>query len=149
MSISFSKDSLVLKSELIKYESCEPTQLGVRVVCCCIGKFSHSSERSPETPCDLFFQLYSVLRKMGCVNGKSVGLSEEDLDFIAAHTAATREEVGRAHENFISRHPDGKIGRREFTRMMRQCYPNADTDKMEKHIFRMYDANSDGDIDFR
>jgi Ca2+-binding EF-hand superfamily protein len=33
--------------------------------------------------------------------------------------------------------------------MMRQCYPNADTDKLEKHIFRMYDANHDGKIDFK
>ncbi len=58
--------------------------------------------------------------------------------------------------------------------MMRQCYPDADTAKMERHIFRyyfvgnhnlyiiaysnilifflfcrMYDANRDGDIDFR
>lgn len=33
--------------------------------------------------------------------------------------------------------------------MMRQCYPTADTDKLEKHIFRMYDANNDGKIDFK
>lgn len=38
---------------------------------------------------------------------------------------------------------------REFSEMMRQCYPDADTVKVEKHIFRMYDANRDGDIDFR
>ena len=29
------------------------------------------------------------------------------------------------------------------------CYPSTDTDKLEKHIFRMYDANGDGFIDFR
>ena len=33
--------------------------------------------------------------------------------------------------------------------MMKQCYPNTDTEKLEKHIFRMYDANKDGNIDFR
>ena len=25
--------------------------------------------------------------------------------------------------------------------MMKECYPGADTEKLEKHIFRMYDSN--------
>ena len=29
------------------------------------------------------------------------------------------------------------------------CYPNMDTSKLESHIFRMYDSNGDGHIDFR
>ena len=31
---------------------------------------------------------------MGCVNGKSIALTEEDLDFISRNTAVSREEVG-------------------------------------------------------
>ena len=85
---------------------------------------------------------------MGCVNGKPC-LSEEDLDFIARNTAVSREDVDRQYENFLTKHPDGKITKKEFGVMMRQCYPDADTDKLEKHIFRMYDSNSDGSIDFR
>ena len=41
------------------------------------------------------------------------------------------------------------IYRKDFSVLMRQCYPTADTDKLEKHIFRMYDANNDGKIDFK
>lgn len=33
--------------------------------------------------------------------------------------------------------------------MMKTCYPEKDTAKLEKHIFRMYDTNGDGCIDFR
>ena len=29
------------------------------------------------------------------------------------------------------------------------CFPDANTDKLESHIFRMYDTNGDGHIDFR
>lgn len=29
------------------------------------------------------------------------------------------------------------------------CYPGYDTAKLEDHIFRMYDSNGDGHIDFR
>ena len=32
---------------------------------------------------------------------------------------------------------------------MKACYPGADVDKLTKHIWRMYDTNNDGAIDFR
>ena len=28
--------------------------------------------------------------------------------------------------------------------MMKECYPGADTEKLERHIFRMYDSNKVG-----
>jgi len=87
-------------------------------------------------------------RIMGCVNGKPV-LSDADLDFIATHTAVSREQVDRQYENFLARHPDGKITKRDFRNMMEACFPDSDTAKLESHIFRMYDKNGDGHIDFR
>ena len=57
---------------------------------------------------------------MGCVNGKPV-LSDEDLDFIANHTAVSRDEVDKNYQNFLSEHPNGKITRREFRNMMQVC----------------------------
>ena len=74
-------------------------------------------------------------------------LSENYFSFLLS--LFFREEVDRQYENFLTKHPDGKISKKEFSQMMRQCYPNADTDKLEKHIFRMYDTNCDGSIDFR
>ena len=38
-------------------------------------------------------------------------------------------------------HPDGRISKKSFHTMMKECYPGADTEKLEKHIFRMYDSN--------
>ena len=32
---------------------------------------------------------------------------------------------------------------------MKACYPGADVDRLTKHIWRMYDTNNDGAIDFR
>jgi len=86
--------------------------------------------------------------KMGCANGKEV-LTDDDLNYLASHTALSREEVDEKYEHFLERHPDGKITKKEFRTMMQVCYPSTDTDKLEKHIFRMYDANGDGFIDFR
>merc|ERR1711942_457438 len=53
------------------------------------------------------------------------------------------------YQEFLKRHPDGSISRKSFHKLMKECYPVADTEKLERHIFRMYDVNKDGDIDFR
>jgi len=86
--------------------------------------------------------------EMGCVQGKSV-LTEEDIDFIARNTAMKREAVEIQYKTFLQKHPDGRISRKSFHMMMKECYPGADTEKLERHIFRMYDSNKDGHIDFR
>merc|ERR1719200_65042 len=44
---------------------------------------------------------------------------------------------------------DEKISKKSFKTMMKACYPGANVDKLTKHIWRMYDANNDGSIDFR
>jgi len=89
--------------------------------------------------------------KMGnaCAGGPSNVLTEEDLTFISSHTALSRQEVDERYEHFLQKHPDGKITKKEFRHMMQVCYPSTDTEKLEKHIFRMYDSNGDGFIDFR
>lgn len=85
---------------------------------------------------------------MGCTNGKPV-LSDEDLDFIANNTAASRDQVDEQYENFLGKHPAGKITKTDFQNMMQACFPDRDLSKIESHIFRMYDKNGDGHIDFR
>merc|ERR1719334_1109757 len=57
--------------------------------------------------------------------------------------------VERQYQNFLRKHPDGQISRESFHSMMKECYPGTDTEKLERHIFRMYDTNKDGHIDFR
>jgi Ca2+-binding EF-hand superfamily protein len=89
-----------------------------------------------------------LVNLMGCINGKSV-LTEEDIDFIAKNTAMDRSKVEAQYQNFLSQHPDGRISKKSFHEMMKECYPGTDTEKLERHIFRMYDTNDDGHIDFR
>ena len=86
--------------------------------------------------------------KMGCVNTRPE-LSIEDLDFIADHTAITRDKIDQHYDSFLLKYPDGKINRRGFATMMQARYPGRDTTQLEYHIFRMYDTNGDGYIDFR
>ena len=73
----------------------------------------------------------------------------------------------KQYQNFLTKHPDGRISRGSFHDMMKvkgflvwniqveysfqndqlnllvtkECYPGTDTEKLERHIFRMYDTN--------
>lgn len=47
----------------------------------------------------------------------------------------------KQYQNFLKKHPDGQISRKSFHAMMKECYPGTDTEKLERHIFRMYDTN--------
>merc|ERR1711963_886182 len=85
---------------------------------------------------------------MGCVNATTI-LTNEDLEFIAKNTAMEKDAVEKQYQNFLTKHPDGRISRKSFHSMMKECYPGTDTEKLERHIFRMYDTNKDGHIDFR
>merc|ERR1712228_343780 len=59
-----------------------------------------------------------------------------------------KEEVKEAFDSFIAEHPNGRMKRKEFTTMMSQALPKKEASKMEKHVFRAYDTNNDGYIDF-
>ena len=58
------------------------------------------------------------------------------------------EEVKKAFEAFVSEHPNGKMKPADFKKMMTAAMPKKDAGKMEKHVFRIYDSNNDGYIDF-
>merc|ERR1711975_131119 len=75
-----------------------------------------------------------------CVHGTKI-LTEEDIDFIAKNTAMDKTQVETQYQIFLKKHPDGRISRKSFHTMMKECYPGADTEKLERHIFRMYDSN--------
>ena len=85
---------------------------------------------------------------MGAKNTKPT-ISDEDLDYISKHTAASKDDVKENFRQFLVNHPDGKISKGQFKVMMQTCYPDAKADNLENHIFPMYDFNNDGHIDFQ
>ena len=87
-------------------------------------------------------------RLIGCGTRKPI-LTEEDVDYLIRHTAISKEQVDAQFQIFLKNHPDGRISKKSFHSMMKACYPGADTEKLSKHIWRMYDTNLDGHIDFR
>ena len=85
---------------------------------------------------------------MGSQNGKTVFL-EADRDELARTSGLSREAVTEKFQLFMKDHPDGRLTRSNFKEMMSQALPEKDASKLEKHVFRVYDTNGDGHIDFQ
>jgi len=84
---------------------------------------------------------------MGSSNGKPV-LRDEDVTQLVKSSGMEEAQVRQAFDNFVAEHPDGKMRPKDFREMMQKALPGKDAGKMEKHVFRIYDANNDGYIDF-
>merc|ERR1711910_1718 len=85
--------------------------------------------------------------KMGSKNGKPV-LREEDIAALSKSSGLDEAQVKEAFDAFIAEHPNGKMKPKDFREMMSKALPKKDASKMEKHVFRIYDSNNDGYIDF-
>ena len=84
---------------------------------------------------------------MGSNNGKPE-FRDEDIEALSKSSGMSKEEVKKAFDSFIEEHPNGKMKKGDFAKMMAQALPQKDAGKMEKHVFRVYDTNNDGFIDF-
>ena len=96
---------------------------------------------------------YSTIPAMifrGCARPTaSTSLAAEDLEYLQANTNIGREEIESQYQAFLASHPGGKISRKSFKSILGEGFPGTNTGKMSKHIWRMYDTNKDGFIDFR
>ena len=84
---------------------------------------------------------------MGSKNGKPV-LRQEDIAALTKSSGLTEDQVRESFEAFLAQHPNGKLKKKDFREMLVKAVPKSDAKKMEKHVFRMYDSDDDGFIDF-
>jgi len=85
---------------------------------------------------------------MGQLHGKYV-LTKRDIDYLSSHTSMTKEEIQARYDQFMLKHPDGKIPKEEFQSILQTCYSGCDIKKLDDYVYRMYDKNQDGFIDFK
>ena len=84
---------------------------------------------------------------MGSKNGKPL-LREDDIANLVKTSGMTEKDVKHAFDSFVAEHPNGKMKPKDFRQIMSSALPKKDASKMEKHVFRIYDANNDGHVDF-
>jgi len=86
---------------------------------------------------------------MGGANTKENILTDEDIEFMVKNSDLTDEDVKQMYSEFIDNHPDGKITKDEFKETFEKILPRADMKSLEKLVFRMFDTDGDGTINFK
>ncbi|EPY86759.1 recoverin [Camelus ferus] len=82
-------------------------------------------------------------------NSKSGALSKEILEELQLNTKFTEEELSTWYQSFLKECPSGRITRQEFQSIYSKFFPEADPKAYAQHVFRSFDANSDGTLDFK
>ena len=98
-------------------------------------------------PCVFVFAI-SVLAAMGA-NSSHAGLSREDLDFLLSHTAYNEATITGYYEGFMTDCPAGKLSPSTFCQMYSKCFPAGNAKEFCDHVFRTFDTDKNGVIDFK
>ncbi|XP_046893712.1 recoverin-like [Hypomesus transpacificus] len=82
-------------------------------------------------------------------NSKSGALSKELLEDLKSNTKYTEAELCTWYQTFLKECPGGKISKEQFEGIYASFFPGADPSDYARHVFRSFDTNSDGTLDFK
>ena len=85
---------------------------------------------------------------MGAKSSKS-RLSKEDLEFLKEKTRYDEETIVEWYRGFMTDCPDGHLNRPVFMKIYSRCFPAGNAGEFCEHVFRTFDSDKNGFIDFK
>ena len=85
---------------------------------------------------------------MGGIKSKPE-LPQEDLDFLRAHTCYDEDTIKEWYRGFRSDCPDGRLTPKAFMNIYSKCFPTGNANEFCDHVFRTFDTDKNGYIDFK
>ncbi|RXM98804.1 Recoverin [Acipenser ruthenus] len=82
-------------------------------------------------------------------NSKSGILSKELLEDLKLNTRYSEEELSAWYQSFQKECPSGRITIEQFQSIYASFFPDADPKAYAQHVFRSFDTNNDGTLDFK
>ena len=84
---------------------------------------------------------------MGATKSKKA-LNSEELLYVMKQTDLDAKTINEWYGGFMSDCPTGKMTPSHFSHMYKMLIPSGDTEKFCKHVFRTFDTDNNGYIDF-
>ncbi|KAF9113618.1 Neuronal calcium sensor 1 [Mortierella sp. AM989] len=82
--------------------------------------------------------------------GKSQSkLTTEELRELQECTKFDRKELQQWYKGFIKDCPSGELDKPEFQKIYKQFFPFGDPSTFADHVFKVFDANGNGKIEFK
>ncbi|KAM6899844.1 recoverin-like [Xenentodon cancila] len=82
-------------------------------------------------------------------NSKSGAVSKEILEDLKLSTKFSETEIVQWYQNFKKQCPTGRITKEEFQKIYIKFFPDSDANTYAQHVFRSFDTNDDGTLDFK
>eukprot|EP00090_Calanus_glacialis_P035499 TRINITY_DN60596_c0_g1_i1.p1 TRINITY_DN60596_c0_g1~~TRINITY_DN60596_c0_g1_i1.p1 ORF type:complete len:191 (-),score=46.81 TRINITY_DN60596_c0_g1_i1:153-725(-) len=76
-------------------------------------------------------------------------LSKEDLEFLARNTHYEEDTISDWYRGFKQDCPDGRLNPEAFMKIYSKCFPMGKTSQFCDHVFRTFDTDRNGFIDFK
>ena len=76
-------------------------------------------------------------------------LSQENLAQLRQCTAFSDKELEKWYKGFMKDCPNGRMTKKEFEQIYKNFFKDGDASKFANHVFRTFDRDGNGSIDFR
>ena len=81
--------------------------------------------------------------------GSKDRLSKHDLEFLKTSTRYDENTIKEWYKGFKSDCPDGKLTPTAFMQIYSKCFPTGNANEFCDHVFRTFDTDKNGFIDFK
>jgi len=75
-------------------------------------------------------------------------LTDSDVTNLSNLSGFTPQQVREWHAGFLKDCPTGKLNKKKFIEVYKQFYPTGKAEKFCEYVFRTFDTDSSGNIDF-
>merc|ERR1712123_469376 len=86
---------------------------------------------------------------MGGKGSKSKNLSKADLAWLTTHTRYNEGTILEWFKGFKQDCPDGRLTAESFMKIYSKCFPAGNVTEFCDHVFRTFDTDKNGFIDFK
>ncbi|EED13474.1 Calcium-binding protein NCS-1 [Talaromyces marneffei ATCC 18224] len=80
---------------------------------------------------------------------KQSKLSPQQLDELVKATHFDKKELQQWYKGFLKDCPSGHLNKEEFQKIYRQFFPFGDPSPFANYVFRVFDSDNSGTIDFK